>query len=89
MTSTDFPESNKKFCAPADMDSNQVETIHAHVTEIKRGSCDGVPIVVTAWQPSQQEIQEIMHGAPVFLTCLGSLPPHFLTTRFEQAVNPA
>lgn len=71
------------------MHENQVATIHAYSTEAAQGSCDGTPMVVTAWKPTAQEMADIASGTVVFLTCLGGLPPHFLTTRFEQAINPA
>jgi len=88
MTPIYFQQANKVFGPPPDMDENQVQRIHAHVAEAASGSCDGSPMVVVAWQPNIHELSDIVSGGPVFLTVIGGLPPHFLTTRFEQAINP-
>ena len=89
MITTKFEQSNKVFVPPTDLDPEQFQPIHAYLGAAQGGSCDGVPIVVTAWQPTEQELLDLYRGKPVFLTCVGGLPPHFLTTRFEQAIKPA
>lgn len=89
MTPTNFPEANTQFKAPSDMDESQVATIPAHVCEVRGGSCDGVPMVVVAWMPSEQEIRDIVAGKPIFLSMFGGLSPHYLTTSFEQSINCA
>jgi len=89
MTPAKFDQSNKVFISPSDLDPEQCQPIHAYVGTACGGSCDGVPIVVTAWTPNGQEMEELKAGNPVFLTCVGGLPPHFLSTQFEQATKPA
>jgi hypothetical protein len=89
MSPTDFPECNARFGPPSEMAESQVMTISAYIGESKQGSVDGSRLAVTAWKPSAEEITDIINGNPVFLTCMGGLPPHFITTRFEQAINPA
>lgn len=64
-------------------------SIYAHLTEAKSGSVDGDKIVVVAWQPNEIDLERLRNGAPIFLSVLGGLPPHFLTTDFKEAVNPA
>lgn len=86
MTPTDFPETNKTFHHPEDLDDSQVQSIRAFVGNTYGGSMDGAPVVVTAWQPSPHEIDRIVAGAPVFLVCVGGLPPHYLATSFEDAI---
>jgi hypothetical protein len=89
MIPLNFPEANTRFKAPAGMEESQVGTIPAFAGETKSGSCDGVPCVVVAWLPEPRELEALNRGAPVFLTVLGGLPPHFLTTNFAEATNPA
>ena len=89
MIPTQFPQANKVFGAPKDLHEEQVRAIPAYLGTVEGGSVDGCPIVVTAWQPTLQEIADIVAGQPVFLSVIGGLPPHFLTTRFEQATKPA
>lgn len=88
MIPVSFPEANSKFGPPPELDASQCLTIHAWVGPVKGGSLDGATAVVTAWKPSPQDIERMQGGAPIFLACLGGLPPHFLCTDFEEAKNP-
>jgi len=89
MIPSKFEQSNKVFVPPTDLDPEQCQPIHAYLGAVQGGSCDGVALVVTAWTPTPQELADLNAGNPVFLSCVGGLPPHFLTTRFEQAIKPA
>lgn len=89
MTPVNFPQSNAHFSPPPDLEESQCHTIHAWQGVVERGSCEGSRLVVTAWQPTQAERAAIAAGHPVFFSCLGGLPPHFLTVDFKQATNPA
>jgi hypothetical protein len=89
MTPTNFPQANATAGAPPDMDKNQVMAIRAYYGPVVGGSCDGAPLVVTAWKPSKEEIDLIQQGKPIFISHLGGLPPHFLSMSFEQATHPA
>lgn len=89
MTAVTFPEANTKFCAPDDLSEAQCQTIPAFSGKVSGGSIDGAAIVVVAWQPSPAEIEQIGQGKPIFLSCVGGLPPHFLCTSFQEASNPA
>ena len=70
------------------MGEQQAATISAYVGEIKGGTCDGASIVVVAWMPTMDELSEIIQGNPIYLSGIGGLPPHFLTTDFQQAIRP-
>lgn len=49
-----------------------------------------VAFIVVAWKPSEEEIGAILRRNPIFLTIIGTaLPPHMLTTSFEQATHPS
>lgn len=89
MISQTFPESNIKMRRPAGFEESQIGTIDAFLGEVKSGSCEGANLVVVAWKPTPAELEALNKGCPVFLSCLGGLPPHFLTTNFQEATNPA
>lgn len=89
MTPVTFPEATHQFRPPPDLEESQCHTIHAYSGTVDRGSLEGSYIVVTAWKPTPQEIMKIRAGRPIFLTCIGSLPPHMLTMSFAEASQPA
>jgi hypothetical protein len=89
MTPQSFPQSNCRFTAPVDLDKSQCAAIDAYSGAVNGGSVDGSRITVVAWRPSPQELAELNAGEPIFVSVMGGLPPHFLTTSFEQAVSPA
>jgi len=85
MTPINFPEANAPFGAPPDMDASQVKTIPAFAGVVEGGSCDGCEQVIVAWMPSDGERLAIATGAPVYISMLGGLLPHFVCTSFEEA----
>ena len=89
MTPQSFPQVNTHFGPPLDMSDEQVATIPAFRGQIQSGSCTGHNVVVVAWRPSEYELAEMKAGKPVFISMLGGLAPHFLTTDFTAALNPA
>ena len=87
MTPSNFQESNCVFNPPPDLDESQCAKIHAYKGQIKGGSVDGADVVVVAWKPTDLEIQAIRSGSLIYLSCLGGLPPHCITTNFQQAIG--
>lgn len=87
MQPVDFLESNTKFTAPDGMTEGQVMTIPAFKGQALNGSCDGIQMVVVAWKPDPGEIDRLIEGHLVYLTVMGGLPSHFITT--QEATNPA
>lgn len=87
MTPIQFPEANRMFGPPPDLDESQCGRLFGFVGEINRGNLDGSIVTVTAWEPSPEERQAIADGRPIFVSFVGGLPPHFLTTSFQEAVN--
>lgn len=85
MTATHFPQSNIVYGPPKGLDESQVASIHAYETEVQRGNLDGVKLTITAWQPSNRELNDLLLGRPVFLSFIGGLPPHYVCTSFEDA----
>ena len=89
MNPTNFKESNCRFGPPPDLAESQCMTIPAYKGKVARGSLDGSDIVIVAWKPSPEELAQLAAGQPIFLSMLGGLAPHFLTTDFNAANNPA
>ena len=89
MTPVDFPQSNARFGPPDGVAESQVMAIRAFVGRVAGGSMDGESLVVTAWQPSPEELAALNAGQPLFLSFLGGLPPHFPTVDFHAATHPA
>lgn len=84
-----FPQANSRFGAPSDLDESQVFTIDSYVGIISGGSLDGCKQVVVAWVPNEDELMRIISGKPIFLSMIGGLAPHYLSTSFEEATHPA
>ena len=82
-----FPEANSSFGPPEGMSEAQVATVAAFVGEMKGGTLDGARLVVTAWMPTAEELEQLIQGGPLFLTVVGGLPPHCITTDFKEATN--
>lgn len=80
-----FPEANVKFHAPDDLDESQVFAIDAYRGAINQGNLDGGIVVVTGWLPTPEELAELNVGKPVYLSMLGGLMPHFLSTDIKAA----
>ena len=80
-----FSEANCMFKAPSDMDESQVLAISAFQGTVLGGNLDGCPFVVVAWTPTPEDLERLQNGQPVYLSMLGGLSPHFLTTSFPEA----
>jgi hypothetical protein len=90
MTATNFPESNCRHGPPPSLEESQCRTIDSYHGTVVGGSCDGLPVFVTAWRPSREELEALMAGHPVFLSFVSNaLPPHFLSVDFHAATHPA
>jgi hypothetical protein len=89
MTPTPFPEQNAIYGPPPDLEESQCRSIFAWHGQAMRGSCEGAKLIVVAWKPDERELEALIAGRPVFLSMLSGLMPHFLTTNFQEATNPA
>ena len=87
MKPVNFPEANSKHGPPKGFDESQIMTIPSFTSESLGGHLDGCGIVVVAWQPSDQEIKAIAAGGNIFLTMIGGLAPHFVSTSFKDAIQ--
>lgn len=84
MTPVHFNEANCD-CVPAPDDASAVGNIPGWSGRVERGPLEGAPLVICAWVPSAQELEELNAGNPVFISFIGGLSPHCLTTSFAQA----
>lgn len=84
-----FPEVNTQFTAPDGLEESQVQTIPGFMGTVDRGSVEGLQMIVVAWKPSPVDLVRLNTGGVIYLTVLGGLPPHFLTTSFAEATNIA
>ena len=90
MIAVEFAEANAKFGPPSDMEESQVQTVAAYLGQIKGGSVDGSNVIITAWRPTEQELADLNAGKCVYISILSpTLPPHLLTTNFQEAIQPA
>lgn len=84
-----FPEANAYFGPPSGMAESQCSPICAYHGMLTSGSLDGSQIIITAWKPEPHELKMLNEGHPIFLTMVGGLPPHMVTTDFNAATHPA
>lgn len=89
MNPVTFPEANKRYGPPEGMTEAQVMTLAAWEGRVKGGGLDGAPVVVTAWQPTAEELATLNAGGPLYLSFIGGLPPHFPTVKLELAMQGA
>jgi hypothetical protein len=84
-----FDEITNLLLPPESLGESQCASIPSFQGVAKGGSCDGATVTVVAWKPSPAELAELAKGSSVFITFMGGVPPHFLTTSFKQATNIA
>lgn len=84
MSPSQFPEANVVFGSPSDLPGS-CQPIHAFQGQVQGGIFDGSQFVITAWKPTPEELRVLNEGGSVYLCVMGGLPPHYLTTSFEEA----
>lgn len=81
MIPTDFPESNFVFDKPESMSRDDCDALNVFRGHTK----DGVPVVISCWKLTQEELDEIIKTGRVWCWHFGQqLQPHCLdgTTPF-------
>ena len=69
-----FDEANLTMAPPDGMTEDQVQTIR-----VQRAEVDGMPVVISCFKPTQDELDEIQRTGRVWLTVLGhAMPPVIL-----------
>lgn len=87
MTAAEFPESNAKHGPPVGLDEAHVKTIPSFKGQIVGGVHDGSEMVVVAWRPSAEDLAKLNAGGLVYLSMMGGLCVHFLSTSFKEATT--
>lgn len=83
MNPINFEGANMNFTKPSDMTDEQCSSLPAWKGEDK----DGVPIIVSYWQPNQKDIELIKNGHSLCLIVCGeNMPPVSLCT-FDENNN--
>jgi len=88
MSPVSFPQANTRFGPPRDLAESQCGSIPAYIGTINQGSLDGSTVAVVAWMPDAAAIARINAGSPVYISMIGGLAPHMLTTDFTAAISP-
>ena len=84
MRTVDFPGTNHTFGKPADMTDEQCHSLTAMVGT----DSEGLPFVLTAWQPNYEDLQALNAGRPLMLQIVGGgMPPVALWT-YDENTNP-
>lgn len=89
MIATTFPEANKQYGPPPGLEEPQCMTIPAFEHQVLGGSCDGLKQVVVAWKPTDEEIELIKQGKPIFISMMGGLAAHYPSLNFYDATHPS
>lgn len=84
MIPDNFEQQNTTFKSPPEMPES-CQDIKAFLGQAMGGVFDGAQICVTAWKPDAAELARLNQGGAVFLTVIGGLPPHRLSTSFKDA----
>jgi len=72
MTPIKFEGANVILTRPEDITDEQCGSVHA----LRGTDEDGLPFVMTAWEPTPEEVLAIQAGAPIYLKVCGiSMPP--------------
>lgn len=73
----EFPESNFTFSKPSSMTDEQCAPLH-----VWKGKDDGgTPVIISCWQLSKEDLEEIQKNGKIYLTICGTgMPPVSLQT---------
>lgn len=81
MMPIDFPGTNKEFIKPDSMTDEQCLPLRAYMDK----DANGIDFILTAWQPSKEDIEAINRGEPIYVKVTGKgLPPMLLLTVNEE-----
>jgi hypothetical protein len=79
MLPVDFPERNKVFTKPDGMTDEECSDLPVW----KGKSTDGIPLIISKWKLSKEDIEEINRTGELWLKIVGDTqPPVELTTEY-------
>ena len=72
MLPVDFKEANFTFNKPSDMTDEQCSSLRV----FKGQYSDGMPCIISKWQPNKEDIEAINNGEGIYLSITGhGMPP--------------
>lgn len=74
-----FNEANHFLSRPEDMNEDQCDPLVVCLTEQAQGDGSLLPVVISCWKPTQEELDEIIRTKRVWLGIIGNtMPPAWL-----------
>jgi hypothetical protein len=91
MMPLEFAGTNVTFLIPDDLASNRTKAraIRGRVFQVGPGPLDGLAVAVVAYKPSALDVSRFLAGEPIYISFLGGVAPHYLSTTLEEAINPS
>ena len=91
MMPLEFKGTNVTFQLPADLSGQKTKAraIRGRILQLNKGPLDGLAVAVVAYKPSPLDISRILAGQPIYISFLGGVAPHYLSTALEEALNPS
>jgi hypothetical protein len=79
--------SNKRAVPPKNWDDRGGD-LQLEAIDVTEGSLHGVPLFVSWWKPTEDDLMCLLRGGQVQLTCIGGQPPVNLTAVDELEQGP-
>ena len=87
MLPVDFQQANFTFKKPDTMTDEDCGELRVFKGHFQGSDGQKYPCIISKWQPSKEDIDAIVNGAPIYLSITGhALPPVALFT--EDPFNP-
>lgn len=87
MIPTTFPQANGNHGAPKDVNEDNVRRMPSFTGNIQGGPFDGSQMVIVAWKPTLADLVNLNNGGCVFVSVIGQLSPHYVSSTFEEAAT--
>lgn len=73
--------------APEGMDESQVFTLPVFSGVIDGGNLDGAAVTVSAWMPTQAELEKLNKGQAIYILFVGGCPAHAPSVGFPMGLK--
>lgn len=87
----EFKGTNVTFQLPSDLSNSKTKArpIRGKIIQMNKGPLDGLAVAVVAYKPSPLDVSRILAGEPIYISFLGGVAPHYLSTALEEAISPS
>jgi hypothetical protein len=79
MIPVNFPEQNTVFTKPENMTDEQCGSLPTWIGNIQVSENTSFPHVVSCWELSPEELEQVAKTGKIYLAIVGHQPPVFLT----------